>query len=406
MTNIEFIAGPAGSGKSTLIRQRLNEQGPSYTKLCATTGVAAANLSTVTLHSLLKFFKLEDLTLRRKKVLHILECLNVKSITIDEVSMLSGKLLDAVVDVLDDYNEGCPDQIDLVLTGDFCQLPPVDLQDGFAFDAKCWPRVKVTKLEKVWRQNEPKFLEALNLARKGQGSLCTKLLKDICEFASSRDADFPGLCLVATKAEAHKFNTINLEKISTPYLTYQSSRWGQQLTDWKDIPDQVSLKLNCRVKIRSNETKTFSYVSGDTGILVNHQPCMVKLDRTGLLVIVKPIIRYNEVPEPTDTSKVMEFCDPETGEIHRIHYIGTINYMPVEPGYASTIHSAQGLTLDSAQISLIDLTSFLLNRRQFGQNLVYVALSRVRNPANLRIHGSPQELASKVRLHPRVNSWI
>merc|ERR1719296_467406 len=60
----------------------------------------------------------------------------------------------------------------LVLCGDFFQLPPVDLKNsGFAFEAKCWGKVLQCSilLKKIFRQNGDEVLmNILNEARVGE----------------------------------------------------------------------------------------------------------------------------------------------------------------------------------------------------------------------------------------------
>lgn len=420
LTKISYITGPAGSGKSYQIRKSLEadqekreernfegdlmflDPSPAWGRLCATTGVAAMNLGTITLHSLLKIFKPDDFLLRRQKIARKLEDLNILNLVIDEISMLSAEMLDAIVDFLDWYNEARDNSVNLILTGDFAQLPPVE--GRFAFQAKCWERVQVTKLTKIWRQDNPEFLQALGMARLGLGKECSRILSKLCEFVPKRESDYPGLCLVATKSEASSFNTSNLERLVGDYVTYSSSRWGDQLSEWKDIPDLTSLKQGCKVRIRANETQTWAYVNGDTGILTDPNSEFgpeVLLDRTSRSVNIQGVTRYNDVDQPIPGSTKSRWV----GKVQQ-HYVGSIDYLPLEAGYASTVHSCQGLTLDSAQVSLAGLSKWLFNKRHFGFNMAYVALSRVKTPEKLRIHGTPGELAEKIRLDSQVNGWI
>lgn len=405
---ITYITGAAGTGKTYLLRERMIELGPAYAKACATTGVAAMNLGTTTLHSLLKVFKPEDFKTRRNKIFHILDDLAVSHIIIDESSMLDMRMFEGLVELLDEYGD-----IDLILAGDFAQLPPVD--GCYIFQSKLWERVRIEKLEKIYRQDNEKFLLALKLARQGLGPAAAKLLKELCEFRPVREFSFPGICLVATKKEAFTFNNQNMAGLEGDLVPVSSQRWGKQLSEWKDIPDIVSFKTGCRVRIRANDTKDsrWSYVNGDTGRLEitganSGAKYNVLLDRTGEQVTVNQVIRFNDISEneiDEDTPTKTRTYRDESGTDHQQNYIGSVRFLPLEPGYASSTHSAQGLTLDSAQISLAGLNQFLF-ARGFGYNLAYVALSRLRSPERLRIHGSPQELGGKIKIDPRVNQWI
>ncbi len=79
--------------------------------------------------------------------------------------------------------------------------------------------------------------------------------------------------------------------------------------------------------------------------------------------------------------------------------IGGIRYMPIRLAYATTIHKSQGLTLDNAQLDIRD--------QFFGSpNFAYVALSRTRTPAGLRIVGTPACLDQRICIHPEVVPWV
>lgn len=412
--DITYITGPAGSGKSTLIRNQIAEKekthqfgDPYWVKMCATTGVAAMNLNTVTLHSLLKFFNPADFRdpTKRRRFFRQLEELEAENLGIDEASMLGRSTFDPLVELLDEFGD-----TNLILLGDFAQLPPV--KDRYAFESPYWERVQVQKLDKVHRQDNPQFLEALKLARQGLGPPAAKLLSSLCDFHPIREYDYPGICLVPTRTEAQAVNSQNLEKLGGEWVKFSPIRWGRQMSDWKEVLDILSLKVGCRVRIRANDTPEFKYANGDTGKLVSCEKGVpiVLLDRTGETVTVTPAVRRNEITpeqvgdyEPQDI-RVKEWYD-EDGTKHCTHYIGSISFMPLEPGYASTVHSIQGLTLDSAQVSLQKLSSWLFNQG-FGQNLAYVALSRVRTPERLRIVGTPNELGAKIKIDSKVNPWI
>ena len=63
--------------------------------------------------------------------------------------------------------------LQLILCGDFFQLPPV-AREGFrfAFEAECWARCvpQLVELTTVFRQSDPAFVAALNEVRLGRCS--------------------------------------------------------------------------------------------------------------------------------------------------------------------------------------------------------------------------------------------
>jgi hypothetical protein len=68
--------------------------------------------------------------------------------------------------------------IQLILCGDFLQLPPVKAPK-FMFEANCWERCVPTKfhLQKIFRQSDEKFIGMLQQLRMGllTGKYCTSL---------------------------------------------------------------------------------------------------------------------------------------------------------------------------------------------------------------------------------------
>ena len=166
-----FFTGPAGSGKSHVLSTLLkantdgfgrntnsnnnnnndnhNSNGqPKNIVVTATTGVAACNVGGITIHSfggvgagngstaeMAKRVMGNEYTKQRWREVDIL--------VIDEISMLSASFLDKLSFIASRArNDRRPfGGVQLVLCGDFFQLPPVDLNNGFAFEAKCWTEV-------------------------------------------------------------------------------------------------------------------------------------------------------------------------------------------------------------------------------------------------------------------------
>ena len=111
-----FITGNAGTGKTLLLREIVSRsQGDAI--VAAPTGVAAMNAGGVTIHSLLKipftpykpmFMRGISLSMLPKYSLrdHEIEVIkNMKTMIIDEISMVRADLLDAVNDALCYYRE-------------------------------------------------------------------------------------------------------------------------------------------------------------------------------------------------------------------------------------------------------------------------------------------------------------
>ncbi len=395
----EFVTGPAGSGKTHEMQHRI-EDDSSYGVLAATTGIAAVNLGSTTINSLLGYYDTESLrdrfverhlsrTIHRKVVEE-----GLKNIIIDEASMLDAEQLDIIHLALSEL----VDPPGLVLTGDFCQLPPV--KGKWAFEANCWHKfaANTTRLTKNWRQAEGKFLDALNLVRAGKGVEGTEILKGLVEFSSTLDTTFDGTTLVSKNVEVDRFNFVSLQRVNGKAITVTSQRWGKVKSEWRLIPEELKLKVGAYVMILSNDTPDFTYVNGDCGHIKDFdgESFSIRLVRTGDVVEVGNIERRNETKTlPTSGEKWEHYYD----EKRKRFVLGGITYFPIRLGYASTVHKTQGLSLNRVQIDCRN--SF------FGfPSMAYVATSRARTAEGLRIVGTPELFARRVSVSPKVKEWL
>ena len=168
-----FFTGSAGTGKSVLLREIIKALRNKYIKeldrvaVTASTGLAACNVGGVTLHSfagiglgkeaapeLVKKIK------RNQKAKN--RWLRTKVLIVDEISMVDGDLFDKLEAIARAIrNNGRPfGGIQLIITGDFFQLPPVPdygRVSKFSFDATTWnTSIEHTiGLTQVFRQKDP-----------------------------------------------------------------------------------------------------------------------------------------------------------------------------------------------------------------------------------------------------------
>jgi ATP-dependent DNA helicase PIF1 len=171
-----FFTGSAGTGKSVLMRaiiadlRRQYAREPDRIAVTASTGLAACNIGGITLHSFggIGLGK-EDVPTLVKKIKRNAKAKNrwikTKVLVIDEISMVDGDLFDKLEGIARAMrNNGRPfGGIQLVVTGDFFQLPPVPDYDKkergakFAFDASTWSTSihHTIGLTEVFRQKDP-----------------------------------------------------------------------------------------------------------------------------------------------------------------------------------------------------------------------------------------------------------
>ncbi len=170
-----FFTGSAGTGKSVLMRSIIDDLRKMYARepdrvaVTASTGLAACNIGGVTLHSFggIGLGK-EPAPELVKKISRNQKAKNrwtrTKVLIIDEISMVDGDLFDKLETIARLIRKnGRPfGGIQLVITGDFFQLPPVpDNSTGravkFAFDAGTWSTAidHTIGLTEVFRQKDP-----------------------------------------------------------------------------------------------------------------------------------------------------------------------------------------------------------------------------------------------------------
>ena len=181
-----FFTGSAGTGKSVLMRaiiaklRDIYHKEPDRIAVTASTGLAACNIEGITLHSfagigLGKEAAPELIKKIRKNQKNKQRWMRTKVLIIDEVSMVDGDLFDKLEQIARSLrNNGRPfGGIQLVVTGDFFQLPPVPDNNKvakFAFDAATWnTSIEHTiLLTHVFRQKDPTFAAMLNEMRLGK----------------------------------------------------------------------------------------------------------------------------------------------------------------------------------------------------------------------------------------------
>jgi ATP-dependent DNA helicase PIF1 len=171
-----FFTGSAGTGKSVLMRAIIAALKKKYVReadrvaVTASTGLAACNIGGVTLHSFggIGLGK-EDIPTLLKKIKRNQKAKNrwlrTKVLIVDEISMVDGDLFDKLEAIARGMrNNGRPfGGIQLVITGDFFQLPPVPDHSQksrgvkFAFDAATWNTAihHTIGLTEVFRQKDP-----------------------------------------------------------------------------------------------------------------------------------------------------------------------------------------------------------------------------------------------------------
>jgi ATP-dependent DNA helicase PIF1 len=441
-----YLAGPAGSGK-TFWTKAWAARAPGL-ELCATTGIAAINLGGTTINALLGYFDTRSLMENYTSGmlgarLGRLWKAGVRRLVIDEVSMLDGDQLTYLVRAInevngrgyvlasaDDDEDTPPAALGLTLVGDFAQLPPV--KAPFAFESPEWRQATdgsgdggarfaeaTITLREIRRQADPDFIHALRAARIGDGATAAAYFAATGRFHATADDRFAGPTLLAKNEAVDRYNWLRLDKLPGRAMIFPSTRWGKQRSEWGNpekpphtwgIPLRLSLKEGALVMILANHwtdgpNRSLIYVNGDLGELVSanetDHTAEVRLQRTGAVVEVEYVRR--EVKQPCDAARRKELRaegkDDLISDDGKWEITGWIDYMPLRVAYASTVHKSQGLSLDQVQINFRD--AFFKSA-----GMVYVALSRARTAAGLRLVGTPATLVERCHADPRLKEWL
>ena len=368
-----FLTGAAGTGKSYLLDKYLAGKATEDFPVVASTGAAAVIVGGRTFHS---FFGLGILeggpdaavvrALRSRKLIHRLS--RACCVIIDEISMLSGTTLKAAETVARrarGKNEPWGG-LRTIAVGDFAQLPPVTPDNkgkDWAFLHPVWQEsdFQPALLSTVMRTQDVEFLTVLNFVREG-------IVNDtVHEFLNRRmtvSADHAeGTRLYPHRAQAEAFNVRRLEAIAHPLRSFQTQYVGKEkfieaAKRVVPIPETLLLKEGALIMMRKNDvTGGLHYVNGSLG----------------------------HIQDITDDSLEIKLFSGEKIEVGREKFsyldgngnevVAAWNF-PVTLAWATTIHKAQGASLDSM---IVDL------HRLWEPGQAYVALSRVRSGAGLQI---------------------
>ena len=379
---VVLVLGRAGTGKTTLIRYLKQRPGGETQAVVAPTGVAALNAGAQTIHS---FFQLPPVLLNPEQLesgryfgqIHK----KITRLVIDEISMVRVDVLDAIDARLREIKKSSKPfgGVQIVMVGDFMQLPPVVRDDDrqilaqlgyttpFAFSARVLQHVPVTRisLDHVFRQNEQTFIDILGRIRAGVDLHQTVALINQHCVGPHRDGVAP-LLLTATLAAADRFNREGLAALKGEASVFNAETKGK--FEGVPLPQHLELKAGARVMATRNDTDR-RWINGSLGTVtkIKDNDVYVRFDHN----------KDEHHIEQVKWEKIRQVWNEEQGKIEN-EVMGTYQQLPLIPAWAITIHKAQGLTLDDVRIDF--------GTGAFAPGQVYVALSRVRSLEGLSLN--------------------
>ena len=375
-----YLGGSAGTGKTHLLNRYIEHLKEKMVGVgvTASTGIAATHLGGVTIHSWAGFGIKEELTkddLKNIRKKHYLRSRIKKAevLIIDEISMLNANQLDMVDQICCEFrkNDLPFGGLQVVLSGDFFQLPPI-LKNGekpqFAYDSHVWKtmNIKVCYLTEPYRQQDPEFLQLLNEIRTNQ--ITNKSIQLLEGRMGTTGGSAKTKQKKATKLYTHNvdvdaINRAELEKIHGESRLYSMTSSGLDVL--VDIlkkhcltPEDLVLKKGAMVMFMKNNFEK-GYVNGTLGEVVGFDPDNFPIVKT------------------YDGKKIT--AKPETWAIEENDEVkAKITQIPLRLAWAITVHKSQGMSLDAAEIDL---------SKSFVHGMGYVALSRVKSLKGIRLIG-------------------
>ncbi|ETW04323.1 hypothetical protein, variant 1 [Aphanomyces invadans] len=411
-----FFTGRAGTGKSFLLGHIQRVVPPTGLYLTATTGIAAFHIHGMTLHHFAGLTAMDKLhvptmlaTIQRNKDA-LFRWTHARTLVVDEISMLDGRMFEALEAIARQLRQSTRffGGIQLIVSGDFYQLPPVaqDRQPRFCFEVAAWQRGMTISicLDQVFRQRDADFVDILNAIRVGThtSAMLAKLNQrmglptaDAIHIFSHNEDVFAmnEARLTALQGKAHEYAAIDTGdrellkgspisariqlKSTVPPRVIECDGYDQR------YPVNCMIECLCLRRLWMVEgvivmlTKSLSVVNG----LVN-----------GARGTVLGFTRDTHMPIVRFDHGISQPMVPETFPIMANH---TVVALPLTLAYAISIHKSQGLTFDRAVLHLGKVF-------EYGQ--AYVALSRLSSLRGLTL--ATPVTHSTIRVHPRVRDGM
>jgi ATP-dependent exoDNAse (exonuclease V) alpha subunit len=372
-----FLTGPAGSGKTYLLNQYIEylKEKNVGVAVTASTGIAATHLDGQTIHSwsglgIKDELGKGDLTKLRRKSHYRNRFAKTKVLIIDEISMLHAHQLDMVNRICKEFKEPLLPfgGLQVVLCGDFFQLPPVTKENRkakFVVESHSWHEMKpnICYLDEQHRHEDGEMTKILNAIR------ANEVNDDVFDLILTRENKSVAIIgikptrLYTHNADVDAINDLELQKIKEKPVAYQMYAKGDDklvkvLKKGCLAHEKLILKKGAVVMFVKNNFDR-GYVNGTLGKVTGFDE--------------------NKLPIVKTLSGKSIIANPETWAIEEDDEIlASVSQIPLRLAWAITVHKSQGMTLDMAEMDL---------SKSFEYGMGYVALSRVRTLKGIKLLG-------------------
>jgi tetratricopeptide (TPR) repeat protein len=381
-TNLSFfLTGKAGTGKSTFLKHIVNTVSKNFV-VVAPTGIAAVNVSGVTLHSFFQFPlrpllpQDEDIKIfwknsEKRKIISAMDTL-----IIDEISMVRADLIDGI-----DYslrrNGGNPNLPfggkQIVFVGDIFQLEPVTIKNSgeqdiireiyssaYFYNAKVFEKVNLftIELQKVYRQRDSSFITLLDKVRTKEiiSADIDKINTRLFSQAELNNKDF-AITLTTKNDLADTVNSKKLGGLKKTPFNYTAEVSGEFEESKYPTEPELILKEGAQVIFIKNDTDK-RWVNGTIGQISELTDSDIKVElKDGSIHSVEKRVWEN----------IKYQYNKEKNKIEQ-EIVGTFKQYPLKLAWAITIHKSQGLTFERIVVDFGTGT--------FASGQAYVALSR------------------------------
>ncbi len=431
-----FLTGSAGSGKTYTLNQYINYLRARRVPVAVTasTGIAATHMNGTTIHSwsgigIKDELSDRDLTNLARKQFLADRIKDTAVLIIDEISMLHAKQLNLVNQVLKHIrkNDSAFGGIQVVVAGDFFQLPPIGSRgesnrDKFAFMSEAWLDAKfhICYLSEQHRQVSEAANGGLDL-----DDILNQIRRQEVSFEAiaaleatfDQNVDVNRTRLYTHNLNVNKINDKELAALDGEMMRFEATATGESklvdtLKKTVRTQDELILKVGAKVMFIKNNTE-LGVSNGSMGELIGFAAIKVddkekaksdalkdssesqnnseaddsseavdsekdktkntdkpKKDKPAALKM--PVVKLNSgrevIAEPEEW-----IIEDESGDV-----LASYHQVPLCLAWAITIHKSQGMTLDAAEIDL---------SRTFELGQGYVALSRLKSLAGLQLLG-------------------
>ncbi|HCR88690.1 MULTISPECIES: AAA family ATPase [Psychrobacter] len=425
-----FLTGSAGSGKTYTLNQYINYLRARRVPVAVTasTGIAATHMNGTTIHSwsgigIKDELSDRDLTNLSRKQFLADRLKDTAVLIIDEISMLHAKQLNLVNQVLKHVrkNDAAFGGIQVVVAGDFFQLPPIGSKgesnrEKFAFMSEAWLDAKfhICYLSEQHRQVSEAANGGLDL-----DDILNQIRRQEVSFEAiaaleatfDQNVDIKRTRLYTHNLNVNKINDKELAALDGDMMRFEATSTGdsklvETLKKTVRTQDDLVLKVGAKVMFIKNNSE-LGVSNGTMGELIGFAAVKIDdskdtsddlIEDTAQDAIAKntknkakkdkeskekpkdekpttqkmPVVRLNSgrevIAEPEEW-----IIEDETGDV-----LASYLQVPLCLAWAITIHKSQGMTLEAAEIDL---------SRTFELGQGYVALSRLKSLAGLQLLG-------------------